>query len=59
MNLVEGEEALVTSTEGKFQPFSVQYAQTFIIPATIGSYEIEPYGKSKGKTIKTIKAFVR
>jgi mannose-6-phosphate isomerase class I len=59
LNLVEGEEALVTSTEGKFQPFSVQYAQTFIIPATIGSYEIEPYGKSKGKTIKTIKAFVR
>ena len=59
LNLVEGEEALVTSPSGEFAPYRVQYAQTFIIPATIKSYDIEPYGASVGKTIKTMKAFVR
>ncbi|MBL1229730.1 class I mannose-6-phosphate isomerase [Enterococcus sp. BWB1-3] len=59
LNLIEGDEALVTSPEGKFEPFLIQYAQTFIIPATIDNYEIEPCGASAGQTIKTIKAFVR
>ncbi len=59
LNLVEGECALVTSPSGEFEPFEVQYAQTFIIPATIAHYQIEPYGASKGKTVKTIKAYVR
>lgn len=59
LNLVEGEEALVESLDGSFAPFKVHYAQTFIIPATIRSYRISPSGKSLGKTLKTIKAFVR
>ncbi|MEI5990289.1 hypothetical protein A5881_001782 [Enterococcus termitis] len=59
LSLVEGEEALVTSPKGDFEPYVVQYAQTFIIPATIDVYVIEPYGASLGKTIKTMKAFVR
>ncbi|WP_086313292.1 hypothetical protein A5821_000796 [Enterococcus sp. 7F3_DIV0205] len=59
LNLVEGEEALVTSPKDEFAPYRIQYAQTFIIPATIEVYDIEPYGASLGKTIKTMKAFVR
>ena len=59
LNLIEGEEALVTSPTGQFAPFPIEYAQTFIIPATIDTYEIEPYGASLGKTIKTIKAYIR
>ncbi|OJG91246.1 hypothetical protein RV15_GL000876 [Enterococcus silesiacus] len=59
LNLVEGKEALVTSPTGEFDPYRIQYAQTFIIPATIESYDIEPYGVSLGETIKTMKAFVR
>ncbi|CAM4003450.1 class I mannose-6-phosphate isomerase [Lederbergia lenta] len=58
-NLVEGEEAIVESVDDSFAPFVVHYAQTFIIPEQIKTYKISPYGTSIGKTIMTIKAFVR
>lgn len=59
LNLVEGEEAIVESITGSFEPFIVHYAETFIIPASVGKYTITPYGESEGKRIATIKAFVR
>lgn len=59
LNLVDGAEALVHSPNNKFEPFVVHYAETFIIPENIKEYEISPYGKSLGKTISTIKAYVR
>lgn len=59
LNLVEGEEAIVESPEHAFEPFVVHYAETFIIPASVGKYTISPFGKSEGKRIATIKAFVR
>ena len=58
-NLVEGEEAIVESVNGEFEPFVVHYAETFIIPEQIKEYTIRPYGKSEGKKIATIKAYVR
>ncbi|USK36699.1 class I mannose-6-phosphate isomerase (plasmid) [Bacillus sp. F19] len=59
LNLIEGEEAIVESPTNKFEPFIVRYAETFIIPECVKEYTIKPYGKSKGKEIATIKAFVR
>ncbi|MEG2587791.1 MAG: class I mannose-6-phosphate isomerase [Cetobacterium sp.] len=59
LNLIEGEEAIVKSPKNEFEPFVVHYAETFIVPAKVGEYTIEPYGKSLGKTIGTIKAYVR
>lgn len=59
LNLVEGEEAIVTSPENLFAPFVVHYAETFIIPENIKEYTIAPYGKSKGQKITTLKAYVR
>jgi len=59
LNLVEGREAIVESPSGKFKPFIVHYAETFIIPASVGEYTIAPYGESEGKEIATIKAYVR
>lgn len=59
LNLVEGDEAVVESPTGSFEPFVVHYAETFIIPASVNEYIIKPYGKSKGKEIATIKAYVR
>lgn len=59
LNLVEGEEAIVESPSGAFDPFIVHYAETFIIPAAVGEYTISPYGKSLGQEIMTIKAYVR
>jgi mannose-6-phosphate isomerase class I len=59
LNLVEGGQAIVESPTNSFKPFIVNYAETFIIPASVGEYTIRPYGDSIGKTIATIKAYVR
>ena len=59
LNLVEGEEAVVESPTGAFEPFVVHYAETFIVPAAAGAYTIRPYGASEGKECGTIKAYVR
>ncbi len=59
LNLIEGEEALVESPTSAFEPFVVHYAETFIIPATVGHYTIRPYGLSEAAECATIKACVR
>ena len=59
LNLVEGDEALVESPNGIFQPFVLHYAETFIVPAQVGSYTIRPHGNTQGKQYATVKAFVR
>ena len=59
LNLCEGEEAIVESTNGSFAPFIVHFAETFIVPAAVGCYTIRPHGRSEGKQCATIKAYVR
>lgn len=59
INLIEGREAVVESPSGAFEPYVVHYAETFIIPASVGEYTITPCGESEGKRIGTLKAFVR
>ncbi len=59
LNLVEGEEAVVESPDGRFEPFVVHYAETFIIPACVEEYTVRPCGLSEGKTCMTIRASVR
>lgn len=59
LNLVEGEQAIVESPTGAFEPFVVNYAETFIIPESVKEYIIRPYGPSVGKKLATIKAYVR
>jgi mannose-6-phosphate isomerase class I len=59
LNLVQGEEATVESPEGKFDPFVVHYAETFIVPAAVGKYTIRPSGVAVGTECATLKAFVR
>lgn len=59
LNLVEGEEVLIESPDNKFAPFAVHYAETFIIPASIGKYTIRPINNAEGKKYATIKAYVR
>ncbi|MCC3376056.1 class I mannose-6-phosphate isomerase [Cohnella sp. REN36] len=58
LNLVEGEEAIVESPTGAFEPFVVRYAETFIVPAAVGAYTIRSADPSKGRSA-TIKAYVR
>lgn len=59
LNVVEGDELVVESPSGAFEPFIVHYAETFIIPACVGDYTIRPHGVSEGKRCGTIKAYVR
>jgi mannose-6-phosphate isomerase class I len=59
LNLVEGEEAVVESPADAFEPFVIHYAETFIVPASLGTYQISPTQNSIGKPCATIKAFVR
>lgn len=59
LNLVEGREAMVESPGGAFAPFVVHYAETFIIPASVGAYTVRPHGISVGQRCGTMKAFVR
>ncbi|MBM6774073.1 class I mannose-6-phosphate isomerase [Olsenella profusa] len=57
LNLVEGEAAVVESPEGSFEPLTVHYAETFIVPAACGRYTMRP--ERAGDTIVFVKAFVR
>ncbi len=59
LNLVEGEAAVVESPEGRFEPFVVHYAETFIVPAAVGRYTIRPHAMAKDARCATLKAFVR
>lgn len=59
LNVIEGDELVVESPSNAFEPFVVHYAETFIIPASVGHYTIRPYGTSQGKRCGTIKAYVR
>lgn len=58
LNLVEGDEAVVESPANAFEPFTVHYAETFIVPACVGRYTISPAGKID-RPLATVKAFVR
>jgi mannose-6-phosphate isomerase class I len=57
--LVEGREIIVESPTKMFDPFVVHFAETFIVPATVGEYTIRPYGESEGQECATVKAYVR
>ncbi len=59
LNLIEGREVVIESPDHSFEPFIVHYAETFIIPASVGAYTITPTGESKGNKCGTIKAFIR
>ena len=56
-NLVDGEGAVIESPENAFEPYTVHYAETFIIPASVGAYSVKP--AEDGAEIKFIKAYVR
>jgi mannose-6-phosphate isomerase class I len=57
VNLVEGQEAIVESPPAAFEPLSVHYAETFIVPAKAGRYSVRP-ADGVGKCA-TIRAAVR
>ena len=57
LNLVEGDSAIVESPQHRFAPFEVHYAETFIVPAAVGTYSVRP--AREGARCATIQASVR
>ena len=58
LNLVEGEAVSVESPTGKFSPVEIHYAETFIVPASVGAYTIRPLRKPNEPSA-TIRAYLR
>lgn len=59
LNLVEGDEVEVISPTGAFAPYTIHYAETFIVPAAVGPYVIRRTPRSRSERFATVKAFVR
>ncbi len=59
LNLVEGEQAIVESPTGAFEPLVVHYAETFVVPGRLGAYTVRPHGPAEGRECATIEASVR
>jgi mannose-6-phosphate isomerase class I len=54
LNLVAGKEVAVETERGDVHPLS--YAETLVIPASVGSYRLE---RRSGPACKVVKAFVK
>lgn len=56
LNLIEGKEIVVESKDQSFQPYLIHYAETFIIPASVGEFRLRPL---HNESVKVIRAYVR
>ena len=54
-NLVDGECAVISSPDHTFEPFTVHYAETFILPASLGRVCIT----AQQGEVKVLRAYVR
>ncbi len=59
LNLVQGDAVIVESPTGEFNPLTINYAETFIVPAVVGAYTIRPLTPHPHQSYATMKAFVR
>ncbi|MBO3731831.1 class I mannose-6-phosphate isomerase [Glycomyces niveus] len=59
LNLVEGDEVEIISPTGAFAPYTVHYAETFIVPAAVGPYVVRRTARSRSERFGTVKASVR
>lgn len=59
LNLVEGSEVIVRSPENQFPDMAVHYAETFIVPASAGTYRLISADTSCQEVIKVVQAVVR
>ena len=55
LNLVEGKEVLAESEDGRFAPFRVHYAETFIVPARAGTFRL----RAVHGPVRVLQAYVR
>lgn len=55
--LAEGEEAIVESTDGSFEPLVIHYAEAMFVPADAHKYTVRPYGRSEGKELGLLEIY--
>ena len=55
LNLVEGQDVELSSPSGAFRSLLIHYAETIIVPASVGAYVITP----RHAPAATVKAYVR
>lgn len=58
LNLVEGNSILVESLTDDFDPLSINYGETFIVPESVKKYKLTNIGDAN-KRIAVLQAFVR
>lgn len=58
LNLIEGEKITVESLEDNFEPFEINYGETFIVPEAVKQYKLINQG-DRNKEIAVIQAYVR
>jgi len=59
LNLVEGDAVAIDSPDAAFEPVTVRYAETLVVPASVGRYRIRPLNGRTDAPLATIKALVR
>lgn len=59
LNLVEGEAAVIESPTGAFDPFKLHYAETVIVPASVGPYVVRPLAAAPDRELGLLKVYVR
>ena len=59
VNLVGGKAAIVESVDGSFDPLTIHYGETFIVPAAVGEYIVRPADENPDEFLVTIEASVR
>lgn len=57
--LVDGEEAIIESIDGEFEPMIIHFAEAAFVPAAVGHYTIRPYGRSEGEKCAVLEVFVK
>ncbi len=57
--VIEGEEISIESPSRDFEPFTVHYAETFIVPAQVKHFTMKPSNLMNSNSCAVILAFVR
>lgn len=59
LNLIEGEKAVVESLDNSFEPFPINFGETFIVPNHVRRYKIRNTSSVHDRPVAVIQAFVR
>ncbi len=57
--LAGGDKITIDSPDNVFEPVEIHYAETVIIPASVGKYVVSPAGTENNNMYVTVKAYVR